>query len=86
LKLGKSDQSFGPLCELCATSFGIEGESLVLDKNMFIEQMLPGVTQRKLTEEEMTEYRRPFLEPGLDLSATITVFKSLIPLEHVSTI
>jgi haloalkane dehalogenase len=53
---------------------------------MFIEQMLPGVTQRKLTEEEMTEYRRPFLEPGLDLSATITVFKSLIPLEHVSTI
>ena len=31
---------------------------------MFIEQMLPGVTQRTLTEEEMTEYRRPFLEPG----------------------
>jgi haloalkane dehalogenase len=26
--------------------------------------MLPGVTQRTLTEEEMTEYRRPFLEPG----------------------
>src|ERR1700730_6801321 len=41
-----------------------EGESLVLDENMFIEQMLPGVTQRTLTEEEMTEYRRPFLEPG----------------------
>jgi haloalkane dehalogenase len=42
----------------------LEGERLVLDENMFIEKMLPGVTQRSLLEEEMTEYRRPYLEAG----------------------
>ena len=31
---------------------------------MFIEKMLPGVTRRALSAGEMTEYRRPFLEPG----------------------
>jgi haloalkane dehalogenase len=40
------------------------GEALVLDENMFIEKMLPGVTQRRLSEAEMAEYRRPFLEAG----------------------
>ena len=37
---------------------------MVLDENMFIEKMLPGVTERTLSEDEMAEYRRPFLEPG----------------------
>jgi haloalkane dehalogenase len=41
-----------------------EGEVLVLEKNMFIEKMLPGVTQRKLSADEMAEYRRPFAEAG----------------------
>ena len=36
----------------------------MLDENMFIEKMLSGVTQRSLSEDEMAEYRRPFLEPG----------------------
>jgi haloalkane dehalogenase len=36
----------------------------VLDENMFIEKMLPGVTQRVLSVDEMAEYRRPFLEAG----------------------
>ena len=40
------------------------GEALVLDENMFIEKMLPGVTQRSLSADEMAEYRRPFLKPG----------------------
>src|SRR3984957_11250162 len=40
------------------------GEALVLDENMFIEKMLPGVTQRTLSVDEMAEYRRPFLKPG----------------------
>jgi hypothetical protein len=30
-----------------------EGEALVLDENMFIEKMLPGVTQRTLSVDEM---------------------------------
>jgi haloalkane dehalogenase len=37
------------------------GEALVLEENMFIEKMLPGVTQRALSADEMAEYRRPFL-------------------------
>ena len=41
-----------------------EGEQLVLNENMFIEKMLPGLVQRKLTDEEMAEYRRPYVEPG----------------------
>jgi haloalkane dehalogenase len=40
------------------------GEALVLDQNMFIEKMLPGLTQRALSADEMAEYRRPFLEAG----------------------
>ena len=34
---------------------------MILDRNMFIERVLPGSMLRKLTEAEMTEYRRPFL-------------------------
>jgi haloalkane dehalogenase len=47
------------------------GEALVLDENMFIEKMLPGVTQRALSADEMTEYRRPFLEAGDDRLPTL---------------
>ncbi len=37
------------------------GEEMVLDKNIFIERILPGSILRDLTAEEMDEYRRPFL-------------------------
>ena len=40
-----------------------KGEAMILDRNMFIERVLPGSILRKLTEAEMTEYRRPFLKP-----------------------
>jgi haloalkane dehalogenase len=36
------------------------GEELVLDKNMFVERVLPGSILRTLEPAEMTEYRRPF--------------------------
>ena len=38
-----------------------KGEEMILDRNMFVERVLPGSVLRKLTEAEMTEYRRPFL-------------------------
>jgi haloalkane dehalogenase len=38
-----------------------EGESLVLERNVFVERVLPGGTKRQLTDAEMAEYRRPFL-------------------------
>jgi haloalkane dehalogenase len=38
-----------------------KGESLILDRNMFVERVLPGSVLRKLGEAEMAEYRKPFL-------------------------
>lgn len=40
------------------------GEHLVLEENIFIERLLPGSLLRRLTEEELAAYRRPFLAPG----------------------
>ena len=39
-----------------------KGEAMILDRNMFVERVLPGSVLRKLTEAEMAEYRRPFPE------------------------
>jgi haloalkane dehalogenase len=36
------------------------GEKLILEKNVFIERILPGSVLRDLSEQEMDEYRRPF--------------------------
>jgi haloalkane dehalogenase len=40
------------------------GEELVLQKNIFVERILPGAILRKLTDAEMAAYRQPWLEPG----------------------
>jgi haloalkane dehalogenase len=40
------------------------GESLILERNVFIERILPCSILRPLTEAEMAEYRRPFTTPG----------------------
>jgi haloalkane dehalogenase len=40
------------------------GRKLLIEENRFIEQNLPGGVVRKLTDEEMTAYRKPFLDPG----------------------
>jgi haloalkane dehalogenase len=48
------------------------GEKMVLEDNVFIEQVLPGTIIRSLADEEMTEYRRPFLNPGEDRRPTLT--------------
>lgn len=48
------------------------GEAMILEKNVFIERILPGSVLRKLTQEEMDVYRRPFLRPGEDRRPTLT--------------
>ncbi len=48
------------------------GESMVLDKNVFVERVLPGSILRDLTDAEMAEYRRPFIEPGESRRPTLT--------------
>lgn len=57
-----------------------EGEELVLEKNFFVERILPSSVLRDLTEEEMAEYRRPFAEPGEDRRPTLT-WPRQIPIE-----
>lgn len=39
-----------------------KGEAMILDRNLFIERVLPGSVLRQLTDAEMTEYRKPFLQ------------------------
>jgi haloalkane dehalogenase len=48
------------------------GETMVLEKNFFVEKMLPGAIMRPLSDEEMDEYRRPFMEPGEGRRPTLT--------------
>ena len=45
---------------------------MVLEKNYFIERMLPGSVLRQLTEPEMERYREPYLEPGESRRPTLT--------------
>ena len=48
------------------------GEEMILKKNIFVERVLPGSILRKLSDEEMAEYRRPFLNEGEDRRPTLT--------------
>ena len=48
------------------------GEEMVLEKNIFVERVLPGSVLRGLTEEEMERYRQPYLEPGESRRPTLT--------------
>jgi|TARA_B100000809_G_scaffold167966_1_gene165327 haloalkane dehalogenase len=48
------------------------GEEMVLEKNIFVERVLPGSILRGLTEEEMDVYRRPYLEAGESRRPTLT--------------
>jgi haloalkane dehalogenase len=40
------------------------GEGMVLQNNVFIERILPGSILRKLSEDEMAVYRKPYIEAG----------------------
>jgi hypothetical protein len=53
---------------------------MVLEQNMFVEQAVPGSILRQLTDEEMAEYRRPFLEPGEGRRPTLS-WPRQIPIE-----
>jgi len=48
------------------------GEEMMLQGNAFVEGVLPGAVLRTLTETEMNEYRRPYLEPGEGRRPTLT--------------
>jgi haloalkane dehalogenase len=48
------------------------GEWLILDRDTFVERILPSSVLRGLTEAEMEMYREPYTEPGEDRRATLT--------------
>lgn len=48
------------------------GDEIVLEKNVFVERILPASVMRQLGDDEMDEYRRPFRNPGEDRRPTLT--------------
>jgi haloalkane dehalogenase len=56
------------------------GEQMILEKNMFVENVLPGSVIRKLGDAEMEVYRRPFREPGESRRPTLS-WPRQIPLD-----
>lgn len=48
------------------------GEKLVIEKNVFVERILPASVLRGLSNEEMVVYRRPYLEDGESRRPTLT--------------
>jgi haloalkane dehalogenase len=57
-----------------------EGETMVLEKNLLVESVLPRAILRKLSEEEMAAYRAPFVNAGEDRRPTLT-WPRQIPIE-----
>lgn len=56
------------------------GEDMILEKNLFVEAVLPGSVLRDLAPEEMAAYRRPFADAGESRRPTLT-WPRQIPLE-----
>ena len=56
------------------------GEELVLDKNVFIERVLPSAVLNPLSPKVMEEYRRPYKTPGESRRPTLT-WPREIPIE-----
>ncbi len=53
------------------------GEKMILEDNLFIEQILPALIRRVLTDEEMSAYRKPFINAGEDRRPTLTFPRQL---------
>ena len=48
------------------------GEEMVLDKNVFVERILPGSVLGEISEEDMAVYRRPYIAAGESRRPTLT--------------
>jgi haloalkane dehalogenase len=57
-----------------------DGDDMILNKNFFVERILPGSVIRKLTDDEMNVYRKPYLQPGESRRPTLT-WPREIPIE-----
>jgi haloalkane dehalogenase len=61
-----------PIREMQAALRTDVGEHLVLEQNVFVERILRAGVLRRLSEEEMAWYRRPFATPGEDRRPTLS--------------
>jgi haloalkane dehalogenase len=48
------------------------GEDMILERNLFVERVLPGSVIRDMTDAEMTVYRRPYVGDKLSRWPTLT--------------
>ncbi len=74
------DEWPAPIQELFRGFRSAAGETMVLEKNVFVERVLPGSILRTLSDAEMAIYRRPFLDPGEARRPTLT-WPRQIPLD-----
>jgi haloalkane dehalogenase len=56
------------------------GEQIVIERNLFVERILPASMLRKLSDEEMAVYRAPYVERGESRRPTLT-WPREIPIE-----
>jgi haloalkane dehalogenase len=56
------------------------GEELVLQRNVFVEKILPASVLGALSDEVMAEYRRPYLEAGESRRPTLS-WPRMIPID-----
>jgi haloalkane dehalogenase len=56
------------------------GEAMVLEKNIFVERVLPAAVIRDMGDSEMAVYRRPYVEAGESRRPTLT-WPRQIPIE-----
>jgi haloalkane dehalogenase len=47
------------------------GEEMILEKNIFVERILPASIMRELNDADMAAYRQPFINPGEDRRPTL---------------
>ncbi len=57
------------------------GEEMILEKNVFVEKILPGSVIREMSQEERNVYRKPYMEPGESRRPTLT-WPREIPIER----
>jgi haloalkane dehalogenase len=62
----------GDFVELFQRFRSPEGERMILEQNIFVEGVLPGLIQRQLSDEEMDHYRQPFIHQGEDRRPTLS--------------
>ncbi len=66
-----------PTLQMFHTLRSPEGERLILEQNMYIEQALPATTLRALDEAAHDAYRAPFREPGEGRRAMLTLCREV---------